>query len=78
MSQEEPKYQIESPCTDEVFEGNTMVAILEEARIFSIEKQAAGFRITEACDGFFYLAVSHSQLRDLATELLNLAGGEDV
>jgi hypothetical protein len=49
---------------------------LEKERIFSIEKTAEGFSLTEASDGYFSVSLSNDELLQLADELRLLARGE--
>ena len=46
----------------------------ENQRIFDVEKRPDGtFRLTEACDGYFYVDLTAAELKGLGDELIAAA-----
>lgn len=45
----------------------------DQSRIFDLEKTGNGYRIVEACDGYFGTTLSQKQLEKLIDELRQLA-----
>lgn len=53
--------------------GETLLAALEEARIFYVVPEQGQFVIEDACDYAFHVRLTRAQLIALANELLALA-----
>ncbi len=61
---------------DDIYEGegDTVLATLEDARVFSVEKTEDGlFRVEEHCDKYFHADLTKEQLIEVAAELVRLA-----
>ncbi len=53
--------------------GETLLAALEEARVFCVLPERGKFIIEDVCDHAFHVRLTRRQLIDLADELLALA-----
>ncbi len=63
--------------TEHGVRGETVLAAIEEARVFCVLPEQGQFVIEEACDHAFHVRLTRTQLIALANDLLLLALAKD-
>lgn len=64
------------PENDKPISSTTILARLREERVFYIERDGDIFVVCEACDDYFGERLTRDELRQLATEIMEIANAE--